>query len=262
MLIGTCKLCLQRKELCDSHFLPKGIYRHFRKQQSGDPIVMTPKLIVSTSKQVHDYVLCAECEERFSVRERYILPFMAGENGFPMIEKLRNKPFAPAGSYLRFSGPIIGVDTEKLAYFAVSMIWRGAVHSWATIDRQRTGDLVVPNVEALRYYLLDEAPLPDDTYIFVLICADRLSQVQVQGPFLVGGPENDNRFEMLMSGILLQVGVGRSPAERDLICAVHTNDRAVFYGDHYEHSLNFARSFHQKARIAKNVPKSTPKRRG
>ena len=96
--------------------------------------------------------------------------------------------------------------------------------------------------------------MPDDTYIFVLICADRLSQVQVQGPFLVGGPENDNRFEMLIGGILLQVGVGRPKAERDLVCAVHTKDHAIFYGDHHENSLTFARSFHEKARIAKNVP--------
>jgi hypothetical protein len=228
MLMGTCKLCLQTKELCDSHFLPKGIYRRFRKQQSGDPIVMTPKLIVSTSKQVHDYVLCAECEERFSARERYILPLMSGDSGFPMIEKLRNEPSVPAGRYLRFSGPVIGIDTEKLAYFAVSMVWRGAVHAWATIDRPRTGGLIVPNMEALRRYLFDEAVLPDDTCVFVLICADRLSQSLVQGPFLVGGPENDNRFEMLMGGILLQVGVGRSPAERDLVCTVHTKDRAVF----------------------------------
>ncbi len=183
---------------------------------------------------------------------------MAGENGFPMIEKLRDKPFAPAGRYLRFSGPLIGVDTEKLAYFAMSMVWRGAVHSWATIDRQYTGGLIVPNVEALRRYLLDETLFPDDTYIFVLICADRLSQVQVQGPFFVAGHENNNRFEMLMSGILLQVGIGRSPVERDLICTVHTKDRAVFYGDHHEHSLNFARSFQEKARIAKNVPKDAP----
>jgi hypothetical protein len=63
--------------------------------------------------------------------------------------------------------------------------------------------------------------------VFILMCADRLSQVQVHGPFLVGGEGNDNRFEMLMSGILLQVGIDRPPAERDLVCAVHTGDRAI-----------------------------------
>jgi hypothetical protein len=256
MPIGTCKLCLETKELCDSHFLPKGIYRRYRKQQHGDPIVMTPKLILSTSKQVRDYVLCLDCEALFSARERYMLPLMAGDKGFPMLEKFYDKPFQRAGPFLRFSGSQVGIDTEKLAYFAVSMIWRGAVHSWATIDGQRTGDLDVPNVEAMRRYLLEQTPLPPDTYVFILVCADRLSQLQVQGPFLVGGPENDNRFEMLMSGILLQVGVGRPAGERDLICAVHTPDHALFYGDHSENSLQFARSFHERARIAKNVPKA------
>lgn len=258
MPTGTCKLCLQTKKLCDSHYIPKGVYRRFRQSQHGAPVVMTPKLVLSTSRQVRDYVLCNECEARFSVAEKYILPLMAGDKGFPLRDKLQGKPWVAAWKYLRYSGPRVGINTDKLAYFAVSMVWRGAVHSWATLDGQRTSILAVPNVEALRRYLLGEAPLPDDTYVFALVCADRLSQLVVQSPFSVAGPGNDNRFEMLMSGILLQVGVQRAAAERDLVCAIHTPDRAIFYGDHHENCLNWARTIHENARVAKNVSVKPP----
>jgi hypothetical protein len=104
-----------------------------------------------------------------------------------MREKLNGQPALPAGAYLRFVGKQAGLDMDKLEYFAVSMVWRAAVHCWAMIDRQFTGGLVVLNIEALRQYLPGLTPLPDDTYFFVLICTDHLSQVQVLGPFLVSG---------------------------------------------------------------------------
>jgi hypothetical protein len=29
----------------------------------GGPVIMTPNLFISTSKQIHDYLLCNECEQ-------------------------------------------------------------------------------------------------------------------------------------------------------------------------------------------------------
>src|ERR1700728_4711680 len=127
MPVGTCKLCLRDRELCDSHFLPKAVYRRFRKGSNRRPVVMTRNLVIASDRQVHDYLLCSECEQRFSVAERYVIPLMAGDGGFPMREKLNGQPALPAGPYLRFAGKQVGLDTNKLAYFAVSMVWRAAV---------------------------------------------------------------------------------------------------------------------------------------
>jgi len=258
--IGTCKLCLQVKELCQSHYIPKSVYRLFHKRQLGDPVVMTPNLVLSTSQQIRDYLLCLDCEARFSIAEKYVVACMARDGGFPLRDKLQGKPSSPAGKYLRFSGLQAGIDTDKIAYFAISMVWRGAVHAWATIDRQCTAEIVVPNLEALRRYLLGETPLPDDTRVFVLVCADMISQLHVQAPFMVNGPGNENLFEMMIAGILMQVGIQRDPRERDLWCAVHTPDRAIFFGDNESNTLDWARPFHENARIAKNV-KSIPRKR-
>ena len=65
-VVGTCKLCLQEKELQDSHLIGRGIYRLIRREQGEDPIVMTPEIVLQTSRQVSDYVFCKDCEQKFS----------------------------------------------------------------------------------------------------------------------------------------------------------------------------------------------------
>jgi hypothetical protein len=65
---GTCRLCRKTSDLQDSHLVPKAFYKLARAagDKNPNPIVVTPKLQIKTSKQVSDYLLCRECEVRFN----------------------------------------------------------------------------------------------------------------------------------------------------------------------------------------------------
>ena len=95
---------------------------------------MTPSHVVSTSQQIHDYLLCAECKHRLNVGgEQYIYAVSFDGKKFPLKDRLASGTPVPIGPYLRYSGQQVGVDVENLVYFAVSMVWRDGVHSWKTI---------------------------------------------------------------------------------------------------------------------------------
>ena len=81
-----CKLCKQDRELRDSHFLPAAVYAQLRNpaDQNPNPVLITKKLSLTTSKQMKDYVLCAECEERLSkFGETWVLANMARPGRLP-----------------------------------------------------------------------------------------------------------------------------------------------------------------------------------
>ena len=80
-----------------------------------------------------DYLLCADCEKLFNDNgERYVMSQVADRKGFPLLATLQaatpTKVAAGFSWYDQLSVP--AVDRSKLGYFALSMFWRGAVHSW------------------------------------------------------------------------------------------------------------------------------------
>jgi len=167
MTEGVCKLCLETKPLQESHFIPAALYPKARK-----PSFATRNRVValdSKDKHIKDYVLCFDCEQRFD---------RSGESGVLYWVSPKSKTFRlgerlkvalprdfdlsdPDQSINRFSGEDIGVDMDKFAYFAISVVWRGAVHDWVMPDgsvrpHHALGDFVEP----MRLYLLGHAPFP------------------------------------------------------------------------------------------------------
>jgi hypothetical protein len=66
--IGVCALCLRTAELCDSHLVPKSLYRVARAadhRAHPDPVLLTSTVRRQTSFQATQYLLCAECQKRF-----------------------------------------------------------------------------------------------------------------------------------------------------------------------------------------------------
>jgi hypothetical protein len=57
---------MKRRVLQPSHFAARGVYLRLRnpKGRVAHPIVVTSKVMMSTSKQVQDYLLCRDCEKR------------------------------------------------------------------------------------------------------------------------------------------------------------------------------------------------------
>src|SRR6266566_1683964 len=131
---GQCKLCLQDKNLRDSHLLPRALYKMTRDpaRNPPDPIVITSKITVRTSKQVKDYLLCQDCEHLFNKNgEHWVMQQVYNGKDFPLFDRLKLALHVYADPILQaYSGTAVGIDTGKLAYFALSVLWRASVHKW------------------------------------------------------------------------------------------------------------------------------------
>jgi len=57
---------------------------------------------------------------------------------FPLLERmlLVPTPLKIERETITLSGKAMGIDTDALAYFALSILWKGAVHKWPTVEGQ------------------------------------------------------------------------------------------------------------------------------
>jgi len=141
---GTCKLCLEDKELCDSHYLPKRLYAFARARQmkNPNPLVVSGKSAKQVSDQLRGYVFCKGCEDLFNKNgEAWVLAKIPHDYGepFPLQDALvPEKPLAIGKDVNLYDGSSIkAFDMEKLVYFGLSIFWRGAARR--TIGNQRLG---------------------------------------------------------------------------------------------------------------------------
>jgi hypothetical protein len=58
------------------------------RRRNPNPIVITDTKTATTSKPVKDYVLCAECEQRFGKREAYTKSMVGERARFPPRDRM------------------------------------------------------------------------------------------------------------------------------------------------------------------------------
>jgi hypothetical protein len=85
-------------------------------------------------------MLCSECDGSSSRNgEAYVIRRLSKDGVFPFLDRLNvamwEPDFLPGGAY---RGDSVGLDTEKTAYFALSLLWRASVHKWETLNGQTT----------------------------------------------------------------------------------------------------------------------------
>jgi len=184
MPFGICKLCLQAKDLQNSHLMPRALYVKARGSGSAgnqDPFVMTREGGKQSSYQTKEYVLCCECEDRMNRNgERYVMGLVTKRNGrFPLLEALSSvKPTLKGHIWEMYSAVHTpSVDRSQLAYFAISIFWRASVHTWVQEDGEQIRlDLGDRYNEEIRKYLMGESPVPTNAYLQLTVCSDFLNQ--------------------------------------------------------------------------------------
>ncbi len=147
MPIGTCRLCqLQNVELRDSHFMSAGFYKIARDESRSNPnpVLVSEDVSMISSEQAKDYLLCAECEDRFNKGgEDWVLKnCWHNETEFPLRSALVASQPSPLSSpdFTIFEGAAVpGAEPDKLVYFAASIFWRAAAHDWIFM-RQKGND--------------------------------------------------------------------------------------------------------------------------
>lgn len=252
----NCKLCLKKKDLQDSHYLSAGLYKIARKR--GGPVVRTPKIIVGIDKQVREYLLCRDCEQLFNINgESYVLPLVKQSDvDFPLLTMLNNHtPMAEGqNNGSAFSGSEVGIDTDKLGYYALSMFWRGSVSAWKTLGQQTTSVYLTPdNQEAIRRFLLEMTEWPPGISVQVTACTDLVSQDNVLAPV-----NWDNQAYvgcvMVVFGIRFELVCGVMSGSREwYLCCVNSPARVIFRHSFEDTTQEQLDDMNSKAKIASNL---------
>jgi len=239
-MIRVCKLCLKPKDLQDSHFMPAAMYKYVRDpdatKKNRNPVLVTAKTTTTTSKQVTDYVLCSGCEELFNKNgENWMLKQVWNGKRFPLRDRLAValplQPYTLSNS-IAFSGAMAGIDTEQLGYFALSVIWRAAVHQWDSPSGRKTTVLNLGTAEEpIRTFLLGETPFPASVAILAVVCMDPYSRGVFYMPAQTTGISGRS-FVMLARGVQFMVFTGDSiPPIVHQMCCVKSAAKLIFQRD-------------------------------
>jgi hypothetical protein len=209
MPTGTCKLCLLKKDLRDSHLMPRSLYKKSRNpaaKGNQDPLLVTKASRKPTSHQITDYVFCKDCEHLFNVNgEDYVMRLVAKVNGdFPLLKMLKATPPAAKGAewetYSEASTPTINRD--KIGYFVISVFWRASVHTWEHENGEKVRiDLGKKYNEEIRTYLLGQTIVPASASLQVFVCSDILNQSTFFTP-TENQKHKDRTFTFVARGML------------------------------------------------------------
>jgi hypothetical protein len=157
-------------------------------------------------------LLCEQCEKRFSENgESEVLKHVAPKlvlKSMPLAERMKiawardTDPISP-----RYHADDFKIDTEKFAYFALSIVWRRTIHDWSpAIPRWALGQFA----EDMRKYLVGEAKFPAEMAVIVVVCTDEISRGiwSVPEQFVESGCLN---FRFFVRGIHFRIMMGHLP---------------------------------------------------
>ena len=82
-----CPLCLEDKRIVSSHLIPQAMYDYCRTADS-EPILMTSRIVMQTSRQLQHPLFCQDCEDVLNKGgENWLLPLLATlERRFPLLD--------------------------------------------------------------------------------------------------------------------------------------------------------------------------------
>jgi hypothetical protein len=169
MKLGICRMCLSEKQLVESHLIPRAVYDLCRSEDS-EPVKITSTVIMQTSRQTKDYLLCSDCDNHLSkFGETWLLPKLkTWDKGFPLYDILAKvSPDVVEGdgaAYAASRNP--GVDVQAIAHFAIGIFWKASVHSWLK-DRKEPRIDLGPYSDKLRQFLRGQASFPDHVVLNV-----------------------------------------------------------------------------------------------
>jgi hypothetical protein len=252
--IGKCALCRRDgQELQVSHFLSAGVYRVARDetQRNPDPLKFNDHGIFQDSKQITDYLLCWDCEQRLNYGENWFLAHCCRKNQFRLAAALDST--IPAGIYPRLkiyrAAEIPKLNVKALSYFAAGMFWRAAAHQWKMAGSECKGIELGPYEEELRKFLMDEAAFPQDCVLWITLPETVTPIVNLSLTPYGGRKTTFHVYKLLVLGVGFHLLVGRQiPRELREMCFVrgignpiHRTDmleQAITQDIHYKFSLH------------------------
>lgn len=240
----TCRLCLRSQKLCNSHFMPAVFYRHLGLDDSGNfQSKALPRLtrdrLMHVPKHVTKHLLCTDCERRFSKGgEGWVsrLGYQVGRSfGLQATLKTMTPRLELPSGRVYAADDNAAIDWGKLAYFALSVFWRGACDHWDT--RADNGPFIEMDPvlqEGLRRFLLGESGHLPDAMLMVRIASSR------RGPaHLMSFPSRGNltgpdwrapQYTFMVPGMIFTLvpGPGIPPEYVRQGCLIHGDGHPLF----------------------------------
>jgi hypothetical protein len=259
--IGICRLCGTKGPLELSHLVPRGVYEIILSADPSQkaPIMMTDRITVMKHQQMKDYLLCTRCEGRFSEGgEKYVQTLMCKPTGFKLLERLKvaaPMSFSAEGVEGKvYAGTEIGLDMDRLAYFAVSIFWRAGAHEWTSrLTRKANYSIDLgDSLNSIGAYLLG-GTYPEGMALVITAATDFLSQGYAFMPApTVGLPVT--AFGLLTCGIHFGLFLQRplSPFYARL-CSVSAPRRPIFARNLHDHTMHAAGRLYTLGTPAKNM---------
>jgi hypothetical protein len=157
IVVGCCALCLAEDvRLKHSHILPeftfKACYDENHKLIELSLREPKPGKKVPLQKGYREYLLCDDCEGKFSKLEDYAARVLSG-TAIHVDGKGENPVLT------------VQVDYARFKLFGMSILWRMGISTRSEFDAVKLG----PHAEHLRAALFTEDPLAQDKYPFFLI---------------------------------------------------------------------------------------------
>src|SRR5579862_3477078 len=203
---GKCKLCLHEKPLCKSHLIPRAVYLLCRAQKATNPnpMMVTHKLAMQTSRQFQDYLLCFECEQLLRARgEDWVIPQLAkSADIFPLGQALRASPHLfdepDVTAYALAGHPTI--RPADLVHFAMGIFWKAAVHAWLPA-RKKSFVSLGEYEDKVREFLLGKAGFPANMALSLAVLPMPVVLIAFQFPFETLARPEDRTFHLYVSGV-------------------------------------------------------------
>ncbi len=239
--MGLCSLCRKIRPLKKSHFLSAALWKGARdpRLKNPNPVAMTRTASKTSSRQMTALLLCEECEDLLNKNgERYVLDWLAPtqvvNGGFPLLERMAVAIARSETPHLiTYSGADIGIDTEKFAYFALSILWRASVHRWQLPDGSFASQISLNDyAEPVRRYLLTEVPFPHDIAVVLTVCSDPESRSCLFSPSRRG--ETPVRtYSFLALGVFFDILIRPNLPDdsRELPCCFNSKEKWIFRRD-------------------------------
>lgn len=153
-----------------------------------------------------------------------------------------------------------GLRAEELNYFAASVFWRGAVHSWRNDSTEPGLSLPSKAVEDLRLFLLGKIPFPDK--LSILLEVHRHPEAMLNYPRGLSG-DHELRLTFTVYGLTFYLSMPTAyPDGEPLALSLSRYPFPMMVAEIAENailarSVEKARSSIQKGKLANDFPKPT-----
>lgn len=209
--------------LRNSHIMPSWAFKR-ASGDAGQHVLLTNSAASLSNYQFREHLLCADCEQRIGVLERYASTIVRQADGtFPARALARELPM---GDPRLLCGDVL--DSTSIVKFASSVFWRASVST-------RFPDLVLgdDSDEAFRRFLPGEAAFPDSARLIVTLidCPGAPVDQVVLAPAGRRADAYHRAYAFALFGMAFTLAVGQPPLSMDLLCFVRTSLVTVTAGE-------------------------------